>query len=125
MSYASINTSVAVVQSTILIKIADGTLVKLTVSAHALGGFIDFNIITDCQPECGDRFSGHPFALCRPVRGLDGRAWMTETVADNDMTRQLFRHIAMPDEELAKWSGTTMCGYYRAQLLDMLKVLMD
>lgn len=99
-----------------------GITLKIEVLTTKEGSFLTYRLVTS-EPATGD-LKLHPFAclLQSEDEEIDS---VQETVADNDLARELFNWIAKEDKELEGKGGSTGPQEYRAKLIHLLSLLWD
>lgn len=110
--------------------------IPLGIQVHRLnyGQYLHYSVMTTVDPaEHRDLLCEHPFSLIEPDEILEEKMtksgqkiyYITEIIADNSLTRELFRYLTMEYHQLLKETQGRTPTDYRASILQNVFFLWD
>jgi hypothetical protein len=116
-----------IINTTIKVDCTSNQFVQMTIKVDKAnyGNYLYYDI--RCHQPYKNNKCEHPFFKLNTVLYDDTNCigFIGNVVADNELTRTLFRFLSMPDEELATHCGNTHQIYYRAHIIACISNLLD
>lgn len=110
--------------TTIIVDCTTKQFVQMTIKVAKAnyGHFLYYNI--KCDEPLKNNQCEHPFFKLNPM-AIDDDNSIGNVVADNELTRTMFKFLCMTDDELNQHTGNTHQIYYRAHIISCLSNLLD